>query len=356
MTSQPAPPPAQTKALTPVQQRRLTLRNLFDQQKPELAKLLPRGMDAERLFRMALTECVKQPKLLECTAESWALSLQVCAAQGLYPDSGLGYMYLVPRKNTKAGVMEVSAMRGYQGDIKLCRNTGELFDIYAEVVHAKDEFKVVKGLNRDIIHVPSEDEDPGKLRAVYAVAKLRGGETAWVVLQRRDVERHRASSESADADWSPWKKHEEAMWRKTAIHELAKWLPKANEEFEKADRSAPGQTVDVTPLGRTEVPLAPPKTLDAVADQLAAAGPGCTHPKVTEAVLAAVPVGQLWPCEDCGEELKGTKPAAARCEKHADVELTEQGTCWKCAAEDKERGENPEKPLPAKSRQGRRQD
>jgi len=253
-TQKPEPP----KALTTQQQRRVTLRNLFEQQRPELSKLLPKGMDADRLFRMALTECIKNPDLLECTAESWALAIQTCAQQGLYPDSGLGYMYLVPRNNRKRGTKDVSAMRGYQGDIKLARNTGEIADIYAEVVHQKDKYKVVKGLNRDIIHEPLDTEaDPGPLVACYAVAKLRSGETAFVTLTKRDVERHKKSSESAGEDWSPWQKHEEAMWRKTAIHELFKWLPKASEAMERVAREIGGDpAIDVTPIEGASVPMA----------------------------------------------------------------------------------------------------
>lgn len=311
----PTPTATQTAsdtALTAPGGRRMTLRRLFEQQRPELSKLIPRGMDPERMYRMALTECVKQPKLLECTAESWALAMQRCAAQGLYPDSDLGYMYLVARKNRKANHMEVSAMRGYQGDIKLCRNTGELLDIYAEVVHAKDEFKVIKGLNRDILHVPYDgDDDPGALRATYAVAKLQGGETAWVVLFRRDVERHRASSESWSEDWSPWQKHTEEMWKKTAVRALAKWLPKANEALQAAEVAA-SRAIDVTPLGNAEVPLEPPRGLTAVTERLedeqdGGPGPGCEHPKATADVLRAVPKGKTWPCPDCGEEIEGTQ-------------------------------------------------
>ena len=314
--------PAPSRALTPAQQKRITLRSLFDQQRPELAKLLPKGMDPDRLFRMALTECIKNPDLLDCSAESWALAIQTCAQQGLYPDSGLGYMYLVPRKNKKAGgdyVKEVSAMRGYQGDIRLARNTGEIADIYAEVVYAKDSYKVKKGLNRDIVHEPYEaDDDPGPLKACYAVAKLTSGEIAFVTLTRRDVDRHRASSQGADSDYSPWKKHEAAMWKKTAIHELFKWLPKASENMERAARSIAGDAVavDVTPVAGSTVPLEPAHGLDGLTAQLQAAGAeegaaaqGCEHPKVTAAVLAAVPIGQLWPCETCGEALPGTKPA-----------------------------------------------
>ncbi len=309
-----APAPAQPgKALTVQQQRRVTLRNLFEQQRPELAKLLPRGMDPDRLFRMALTECIKQPKLLECTAESWALAVQTCAQQGLYPDSGLGYMYLVPRNmkrklpdGTWTQRMEVSAMRGYQGDIRLARNSGEIADIYAEVVYAKDNYKVKKGLNRDIVHEPFDgEEDPGPLRACYAVAKLTTGEVAFVTLTKRDVLRHKASSESADSDYSPWKNHEAAMWRKTAIHELAKWLPKATEKAEAVARELVGERpIDTTAIAVSSVPLEPVSGLEGLTARLEAEAPppGCQHPAVPPSKVAELKPGNKLVCPDCGEE------------------------------------------------------
>lgn len=300
---------------------RQTLRMLFEKQRPELSKLLPRGMDIDRLYRMALTECVKNPKLLECTQESWALAMQVCASQGLYPDSGLGYMYLIPRNNSKklpngnwVKRMEVSAQRGYQGDIALARKTGEIADIYAEVVYQKDHYRVVKGLDRNIEHIPSEDEDPGPLRACYAVAKLRSGETAWVTLTRRDVERHKASAQGTDDKDSPWKKHEAEMWKKTAIRALAKWLPKSTEAAETAVRQLAtdeGRVIETTgvDLGRVELPSGPPSggALDRVTEQLAAGAQdqgsvsdteGCPHPGVP----TTIPAGETIVCGKCGEE------------------------------------------------------
>jgi recombination protein RecT len=281
-----------SKALSVTAQRRLTLRNVFEQQRPELVKLLPKGMDPDRLFRMALTECIKNADLLKCTAESWALAIQTCAQQGLYPDSGLGYMYLVPRKNKKkqadgtyVTLEEVSAMRGYQGDIRLARNSGEIADIYAEVVYAKDTYKVTKGLSRNIVHEPYDgDDDPGPLKACYAVAKLTSDEVAFVTLTKADVMRHKASSQGSDSDFSPWKKHEAAMWKKTAIHELAKWLPKSTEAMERAVRAIGGEAaIDITPVLTATVPVEPACGLEGITANLQAAnaaqdfGPECAR-------------------------------------------------------------------------------
>lgn len=332
----------------PLAARRMTLRKVFEQQRLELGKLLPRNMSLDRLERMALTECVKNPKLLECTPASWALAMQTCAAQGLYPDSGLGFMYLIPSNNSKkvgkdwVKVMEVRTQRGYQGDIALARKSGEIASISAEVVHAKDEFKVIKGLDPSITHVPTEDEDPGALRACYAVAKLKSGETVFVVLWKRDVLRHMASAQGTEKDDSPWKKHPESMWRKTAIHELFKWLPKDTEQAERTarailtDGSPSGQVVDTTALDLGDVPLPDAEDagagqgggLDAAADRLetqegpAAEGAtaACTHPE--EKNVGPDAAGNT-ACGLCGE-IVGMGPATGR-DKPAGLEPAAAG-------------------------------
>lgn len=326
-TATPAAP--QTKQLTRAGQQRQTLRTLFDQQKPELAKLLPRGMDVERLYRIALTEVTKNPKLLECTAESWALAMQTCAAQGLYPDSGLGYMYLIPSNNNRKDSdgtwrkrMEVRAQRGYQGDIHLARNTGEIADIYAEVVYEKDAYKVTKGLNRNIEHVPYDgDDDPGALKAVYAVAKLKSGEGAFVALTRRDVELRKAASKNTDPKEypdSPWNTHEAAMWRKSAIHELFKWIPKSSDALQLAATSIAneGRVIETTALdlGSVSLPMEDSKpALDALTDKLAGAPAprDCAHPNVPPSKLEALAPGRSLVCDVCGEELKHERDPGA---------------------------------------------
>ncbi len=305
-----------TTQMSAVQKRnaeqRMTLRRLFDQQKPELSMLLPKGMSVDRFFRIALTEVVKNPDLLTCSAESWALALQVCAAQGLYPDSGMGYMYLIPRGG------KVTTLRGYKGDIKLARRSGEIADIYAEVVYQKDTFKVRKGTDRALEHEPyMGTDDPGALVATYAVAKLKSGETTFVVLFPRDIERHKKTAQGLNRADSPWNAHPDSMWKKTAIHELSKWLPCETEDMERVARGeeAPGaQTIDTTAM---TIPIGDkPAALEAVKDKLrdeqggappaAADDDVCPHAEVPPSMLAGVLRTKTVACEACGEELQGT--------------------------------------------------
>ena len=60
-------------------------------------------------------------------------------------------------------------------------------------------------------------------------------------MSKRDVARAKASSASARSEYSPWAKHPEAMWLKTAARQLAKWVPTSAEYRRQQLRDA--QTV-----------------------------------------------------------------------------------------------------------------
>jgi recombinational DNA repair protein RecT len=291
--------------------------------------------------------------------------MQTCASQGLYPDSGLGYMYLIPRAK------EVTAQRGYQGDMKLARNTGEVMIAPPEVVYRKDRYKVTKGLNPNIEHVPygsddddNEDDDPGPLRAVYAVAKLiKTGEVVFVTLNKRDVMRHKASSTSAGRSDSPWNKHEAAMWKKTAIHELFKWIPKDSEALEKvAAAIASGmdpRVIDTTgiDLGKVEVPIA--GEVGSALDQVAAAlessaapeAPACDHPQIKPSDVAG---GKSATCPDCKGEVRDPDAPAERQPGEDDDEPNPTQAVQAIAAAAGDPTKAPDKPRPP--RQGRLQE
>jgi recombination protein RecT len=348
-TPQPAAPPK--APLSTRQKQRLTLRDLFNKQRLELANLLPKNMSIDRLYRIALSECLKQPKLLECSQESWALAMQTCASQGLYPDSGLGQMFLIASNNYNKAlgkkVMEVRAQRGYQGDLKLIRNSGELKSIWAEVVYKADHFVEKKGTERSIVHEPNyEVEDRGPLRFAYAVAILQSGEANWVVLSERDIKRHRDASESFKfaPDNSPWTKHPESMWKKSALRELYKIVPHDTEKAEQvavaiATDGAPGApggpALDIAALEGVELPEAPEEPKSAL-DRLAGEagdpppppGESPYHtkdcpPNEREAAnkkAASLFVGRSVVCNGCNDEIPGTVPCPHPKVKLSDVD------------------------------------
>ena len=69
--------------------------------KNQIQKALPKGMDAERIARIALTAVRINPELRECTVESFAAALMVSAQLGLEPNTPLGLAWLIPRINSR---------------------------------------------------------------------------------------------------------------------------------------------------------------------------------------------------------------------------------------------------------------
>lgn len=194
-----------------------------------IRQVMARGMDVERVTRIALAACSREPKLMKATPESVYLAIHTGVQLGLEPGSPLGDGYLVPFMNNKTNPprMECQFIPGYQGMIKLARQSGEVLKIYAHVVHERDEFNVSFGLKETVEHKPCLDGDPGPAKFVYAVAHIRDTDPQFVVLTRAEVMKHRAKSKQSHGAWET---DEEAMWLKTAIRVLFKYIPKSTEK------------------------------------------------------------------------------------------------------------------------------
>lgn len=162
-------------------------------------------------------------------------SLLDAARLGLEP--GTEQYYLTPRRVKNK--LEILGIVGYQGHIELMYRAGAVDSIIAECVYAKDVFSYAPG--RDVVpqhEIDWDSDDRGPLRLVYAYARMKGGATSRViVLGRADIARIKASATGAETDYSPWKLHEAAMWLKSAVRQLQKWVP-TSAEFRKEEARA----------------------------------------------------------------------------------------------------------------------
>ena len=196
---------------------------LVQRQAPAFRAALGKTIDPEVFVRTALTTLRTTPALMSCKRESVLGALMLSAQLGLAPGP-LGEAYLVPFGS------ECTFIVGYQGLMKLAYNSGKVSSIYAELVHEHDHFLVTRGTARAIVH---EEPKPfgtprGKVVGVYAVAKLLGdAEPQFVVLTVDEVERFRQMSRGKNS--MMWKDHWEAAAKKTAVRQLAKWIPKSVE-------------------------------------------------------------------------------------------------------------------------------
>lgn len=193
--------------------------------KAQLAAALPRHMTPDRMARIALTECRKNPELLACDQMSFIGAIFQCAQLGLEPGNGLGHAYLVPFNNRRRGTKEVNFITGYKGLVDLARRSDKIDDVYARCVYERDEFEYVSGDNERIEHKPfrGSKKERGPVIAVYAIAKFKGGgANQREVMWKGDVDEIRDRFSHGNP---VWKSDYDEMARKTVVRKLAKYLP-----------------------------------------------------------------------------------------------------------------------------------
>lgn len=158
------------------------------------------------------------------------------ARLGLEP--GTESYYLTPRK--VGGRLEILGIVGYQGHIELMYRAGAVSSVVAEAVYSKDRFRYTPGRDEIPDHeIDWDADDRGTLRLVYAYARMKDGATSRVVvLNKTAIDRIKASSQGAKSEYSPWVKHEEAMWLKSAVRQLQKWVPTSAEYRRELARTA----------------------------------------------------------------------------------------------------------------------
>lgn len=193
-----------------------SIATLIQQMQPEIQRALPKGMDGDRIARLALTVVRQTPKLAQCSPASFAGSLLTAAALGLEPGVN-GEAYLVPYKN------ECQLIIGYQGYAKLFWQNPLARHLDAQAVYANDEFDYEYGLNPMLRHKPARG-DRGEVISYYAVATLSTGGSSFVVLSPEEVKKlrgGRVGTSGQIADPMKW------MERKTVLRQLVKTLPRS---------------------------------------------------------------------------------------------------------------------------------
>lgn len=215
-------------------------RAMVAQYSTSFAEVLPTHVRPEQWVRLAQGALKKGRKAagdragrteLEVAAANnpgvFLASLLDAARLGLEP--GTEQYYLTPRK--VKGRLEILGIVGYQGMIELMYRAGAVSSVVAEVVYRNDVFRYRPGVDERPVHeIDWDADDRGPLRLAYAYAVMKDGVTSKVVvLNAQAIARIRKRSQGADSDYSPWNTDEPAMWLKSTIRQLAKWVPTSAE-------------------------------------------------------------------------------------------------------------------------------
>ena len=226
-----------------------TLSAMLNKYKEQIAMALPRHLTPERMIRVALTAVGRSETLQKCSPATIAGCVVQASILGLEPDGILGEAYLVPFWNSKApngrggkGAHECQLIPGYQGLLKLIRNTGELKMIDVQEVCANDEFDYEKGMDPYLRHKPAVG-DRGDVLKIWAGAVLTNGGKQFEVMTLEQIEDHRDRYSKGAFVWKdgqkvtdkdgvpllqgPWRNSPEWMYKKTVLRKLVKLLPKS---------------------------------------------------------------------------------------------------------------------------------
>lgn len=187
----------------------------------EIAKALPSVMTPERFTRIVLSTLSSNPKLAQCTPNSFLASMMTAAQLGVEPNTPLGQAYLIPYRNH--GTMECQFQIGYKGLIDLAYRSGEVTLVQAHEVCENDDFTYSFGLNPDLHHIPATGER-GEVTHYYAVWKGKNGGFGFEVMSREDVEKH-GKRFSKSYNNSPWQTNFDEMAKKTVLKKALKYAP-----------------------------------------------------------------------------------------------------------------------------------
>ena len=188
---------------------------------PAIKAALPSVITPERFSRIVTTALSSNPKLQQCTPNSFLGAMMQAAQLGVEPNTPLGQAYLIPYMNH--GKLECQFQLGYKGLIDLAYRSGEISTIQAQIVCANDEFDYSFGLEPTLKHVPAK-RDRGDATHVYAVYRKKDGGYGYEVMSMDDVRQH-AQKYSKSYGNGPWKTNFEEMAKKTVLKKLLKLAP-----------------------------------------------------------------------------------------------------------------------------------
>ncbi|WP_244651265.1 recombinase RecT [Rhizobium sp. CFBP 8762] len=204
----------------------------WKKQEQQIMAALPPHIPVERFMRVVMTAVNASPDLLAADRRSLFEASMKAAQDGLLPDGRDGALVIFNAKvkddkGKEIWIKKVQWMPMVGGILKKVRNSGELLTISAYVAYENDEFNYTLGDDESIVHKPCLDDDRGRPRLVYAVAKTKDGGVYREIMTFKEVEKVRGVSKTGNS--GPWKDWWDEMAKKTVIRRLAKRLPTSSD-------------------------------------------------------------------------------------------------------------------------------
>jgi recombination protein RecT len=213
-----------------------TLVNEIAKMSREFVRALPKEITAERMMRIVMTAIRINPRLAECTPNSFYGAMLTSLQLGLEVNTPLEHAFLIPRRKGQgnSAYFQCHFELGYKGLIELCYRTNLYKRIEAEVVYEGDFFQYEYGFDAFLKHIPCGKQD--KPMFAWALFELTNGGRSFKVWTWEQAMLHgELFSESFDkeAPWkSPWLANptsQKGMVKKSVLHDVLSYAPKSAE-------------------------------------------------------------------------------------------------------------------------------
>lgn len=207
----------------------VSLQQSLSARKDEIAKALPGHITVDKFIRTAQTAIVSTRNIEKAKPGPLLQAISKAAADGLILDGREAALVIDYNGDAQYRPM----MRGL---LKLAYNSGRVKSISVQIVCENDDFEYVLGDEERIIHKINFKGERGPVMAVYAVAKLDGGEVMREVMTVDQVNSIRDRSDAYRAfvakkiKSTPWSTDWEEMARKTVFRRLSKYLPSSTDK------------------------------------------------------------------------------------------------------------------------------
>lgn len=226
-------------------------------------------------------------------------------------DPNLGFAYVIPYANRKAGITEAQFQIGYKGFIQLAIRSGQFRTINVTDVKEGEvkHFDLLTGETR-FDALPAREKLPTVGYAAFI--RLTNGFEKTLYMTKEEVEAHAyeySQTYKADKDkgWasSQWSKNFDAMARKTVLKLLLSRFAPLSVEMQQAISS--DQAVFNSPDGAPRYADNNDRIEDAVAEEVPAGSPQAKASEAMAKAKAAAEVvdaetGELLPTDGQGDE------------------------------------------------------
>ena len=218
-------------AKTPAATGKPAMQQYIKQMEGEIKKALPSVLTPERFTRIVLSALSTNPKLTECTPQSFLGAMMTAAQLGVEPNTPLGQAYLLPYWNGRNNCYECQFQLGYKGLLDLAYRSGDISVVQSQVVYENDEFSYSYGLEPELKHIPAK-ADRGDPTHVYAVFRTKSDGYGYEVASIEDIRVH-AQRYSKSFGNGPWQTNFEEMAKKTVLKRVLKYAPLKSEFVRK---------------------------------------------------------------------------------------------------------------------------